>query len=275
MVQVSEKKCDFATLFNGQFSGGQIPDEHIIIVYGDGEEVAGVLGYEDVSLAGVTVEKQEMGSIEIAYFLADGVSGLMGFAYSTLTSAYKGSNITTHKEKDMIQYTNFIGNAIKQGLIDPLFSVVLERGNGQSQVALGGLPTISYDQDFTTVPLQIVEFSPKLPIGATKYTYYTIDVGGFVVDGTDIGSTIPMVVDTGTTLIYLPTSLADEVNAAFNPPAVYDKTEGVYITDCDATPPSFAVTIGGTNFKINAAEVLLTSQPLGKGLCVSSRRLYC
>lgn len=112
------------------------------------------------------------------YWLGDSViSGVIGFAYSSLTSAFNGTDPFADDEE--MHFPNFLDNAIRQGDIDPMFSHVLERdpaGNGF--LALGGLPPLDFDPQFTSVPLQVVQFSPDDPIGASNFTYYTIDLDG-------------------------------------------------------------------------------------------------
>lgn len=272
---VAESRCHFGKLFTGTFDEGKVPNQHINIQYGSGEVVAGVLGYEDVTVAGVTVDHQEIGLIREAFWDGDDVtSGILGFAYSTITDAYKGNNLAGYNPANLVPYTNFIGNVVKQGKIDPSFSIVLERNGGQSQLALGGLPTTSFNHDFTTVPLEIYEFSPKLPIGATHYTYYTIEVDGFVLNANTVGSSVHAIVDSGTTIAYLPAAITEAFNRAFDPPATLKG--GLWEVRCDATPPSFSVRIGGTDFVINSAELLppqAISYDPKTGLCVCRVRV--
>jgi hypothetical protein len=55
----SEASCDFGPVGPSSFEDGQISDENFNITYGDGEFVTGIMGYEDVTVAGLTVTKQE------------------------------------------------------------------------------------------------------------------------------------------------------------------------------------------------------------------------
>lgn len=52
---VDNSKCDFGAKFSGDFDDGDIDDEHFYITYGDGSTIYGKLGYEKVTLGGVTV----------------------------------------------------------------------------------------------------------------------------------------------------------------------------------------------------------------------------
>lgn len=77
---------------------------------------------------------------------------------------------------------------------------------------------------------------------------------------------MPIQVDSGTTLNYYPTSIANAVNAAFSPPATYNDTEGAYVVDCNATAPAHSITIGGTEFTINPLDMILYA---GDNVCIS------
>lgn len=263
--QVATSKCAFGKLWNGKYEEGQVAGENFNISYGDGEFLVGTLGYEDVTIAGVTVKHQEIASVNEGYWVGDGVtSGIAGFAYSSLTSAYTGNNpAKDNPQTNNVHYTNWIDNAIDEGKIDSLFSIAIERGanGGGGQVALGGLPTISFDHTFASTPLEIHSFTPRHPIEAKNYTYYTIQPDAIVVGGQSAKLNIPVIVDSGTTLVYFPPALAKAVNKAFNPPSVL--VNGLWENYCNAVPPDVAITIGGKEFKISASEVLLKGA-LGK-----------
>ena len=75
-----------------------------------------------------------------------------------------------------------------------------------------------------------------------------------------------VIVDSGTTLLYAPTKVAYAVNAQFDPPAVFDQSQGAFFVDCDAKAPTFGVVIGGATFYINALDLVVYN---GGGPCVS------
>lgn len=138
------------------------------------------------------------------------------------------------------------------------------------------------------------------PQMATQYSFYTIIADAYVYEGSEnttvettgawnklfsdatVNTTqFPIIVDSGTTLLYLPTGKSGrghtpsgrEVNAyhyrsaelyedllsLYDPPAVYIDDEGAAFAPCDASVPSLGVQIGGTVFYISEADMLMQS----------------
>ena len=63
-----------------------------------------------------------------------------------------------------------------------------------------------------------------------------------------------MIVDSGTTLIYLPNSVAVIVNSLFDPLATFDTGSGQYVANCSVVAPKFGVYIGGQLFYVNTLD---------------------
>lgn len=57
----SAATCNFGPVYSGTIT--QIPNEHFQISYGDGEFVTGIIGTQDVTIAGITVPKQTVSSL--------------------------------------------------------------------------------------------------------------------------------------------------------------------------------------------------------------------
>lgn len=55
-----KKTCNFGPGFKGDFGKDRIPNLNFNISYGDGEFVTGDFGYQDVTIAGIKVPKQEV-----------------------------------------------------------------------------------------------------------------------------------------------------------------------------------------------------------------------
>jgi hypothetical protein len=189
------------------------------------------------------------------------------------TSAYNGTDPTLDNTAtgEQIVYNPIFKTMYTDGLVAPLFSLAILRDiSGDSgYLALGGLPPVNISGDFTSTPILVttIEGYPQ------TYDFYTIAIEGLTVDGVTLprSSKTKYIVDSGTTLNYLPTRFADIVNSAFEPPAFYDEDEGVYIVDCGATAPSFGININGTIFYTNPLDMILLAgtDSNGNDVCIS------
>lgn len=157
MPYLQEADCYFGPVFNGTFDEGSIKDENFNIGYGDGEFLTGVLGYENITVAGLTVDHQEVALVNYSYWFGDSVtSGLMGLAYPLLTSAFEGTNTSADSLSTQVEYDPIITTMIKENIIDPVFSLALDRNSDSGYLALGGLPPVNYTGSFATTPILMV-----------------------------------------------------------------------------------------------------------------------
>ncbi|KAJ5088737.1 acid protease [Penicillium angulare] len=266
--KTTESECAFgSSTYTVDKGFKEISGEEFSIEYGDGEYLYGFMGKESVTLAGITVE-QEVAIVNQAAWEGDGTtSGLTGLAYPALTSAYSES--TDAQE----EYNPIFTTMYKEGLIDSYFSLAILRdvSGAAGYLTLGGLPPIDFEETFTSTDILITSIE-----GYSKsYDFYTINIDDVTLNGKAVsgsgGSDIQYIVDSGTTLNYYPTSIADAVNAAFDPPATYSDDEGAYVVDCNATAPAHGITIGGTTFKINPLDMILYAgtDDEGNDVCIS------
>lgn len=70
----------------------------------------------------------------------------------------------------------------------------------------------------------------------------------------------------GTTTLNLPTPIAKDINALFDPPAVYSEKKQSYHVACNATAPEIGVRIAGHVFPINPSDLIYTDTD---GTCFS------
>ncbi|TVY33153.1 putative aspartic-type endopeptidase [Lachnellula subtilissima] len=254
----------------------QIPDENFNITYGDGEFLTGILGYENLTLAGITVNT----TIPIVDFAAwdgdDTSSGLLGLGYPNVTRAYVGTD--PHNDSVHAFYDPIFTTMYKQGLVAPMFSLAIERdlSGPAGYLALGGLPPVDFMEEFTSTPIVITRLAntQKYPV---EYDFYSINMDAVVLDNVSLpsaanGTAYSYLVDSGTTLNYFPTELADAVAAAYNPPAIHQPDDdGTYYVDCNATAPGLGLTIGGTTFWTNPIDMIQVSgtDDDGNDICVS------
>lgn len=155
-----------------------------------------------------------------------------------------------------------------QGLVAPLFSLAILRDiSGPSgYLSLGGTPPVDYVGGFTSTPILVTSIT-GFPKG---YDFYTIKVDSIKLGKNKLaGGTY--IVDSGTTLNYVPTPIANKINKAFSPPAVYDDDQGAYVVDCKAKAPSLGINIAGTVFYTNPLDMILLAgtDDNGNDVCIS------
>ena len=120
------------------------------VKYGAGIS-SGVVGYEKVTFGGLTLDSQEIGVADKITDPGDGNdSGILGPGYPALTSAHPGSNYSNASLsffENRIIYSPLFTSLYTSGLIDPYFSLALDRpavnvSNGSGgTLSLGTLPT--------------------------------------------------------------------------------------------------------------------------------------
>ena len=130
------------------------------LVYGDGDYVGGEVGYDDVTIAGLTVEKQQLLlGTESLWQAGDNItSGLLGLSYPLETRVFNSSNQAenfvgspTHRKYDPL-FTNMH----KKGLVSPVFSMAMDRKTKEGWLAFGGLPPVDHEEEGAKTPIRIV-----------------------------------------------------------------------------------------------------------------------
>ena len=220
----------------------------------DGTWVKGIFGSMNITVAGFTI-RQEVGLADKASELSGDSksSGLIGLSYPPLAEeTYDGNNTTQYSSA---QNRSIFFTMVKENLIQPMFSLAIERDESGGYLALGELPPVSYVDQFITTPLLRLRFG-----------LYGITVDGVEYSGsgkvktlTDTWPDTQMIVDSGATTIWLPRTIADEINSLFNPPAYpgLAGSLGSYYVSCDAEPPRFAVKIAGQSFWVDPQDMII------------------
>ena len=134
-------------------------------MYAGGEQILGELGYQDVTIAGIAVKKQEIVLIDEVAYRGDGVtSGILGLAYPIVVRAFNSTNPAAWIPGTAahLKYDPIFTNMYKQGHVSPgVFSVAMDRKNASGYLAFGGLPPVAVSPDFAKTPIRIV--SSRLP----------------------------------------------------------------------------------------------------------------
>ncbi|KAL8704716.1 MAG: hypothetical protein Q9201_002140 [Fulgogasparrea decipioides] len=263
-VPLPEDQCHFGNLYTSSPTFKQIPGQNFNIRYGDGEALTGIVGTEDVTLAGITVKNQEIALINYAAWKGDNSSsGVIGLAFPGITSAFNGSDPAFDTAADELDYSPLFTSMYTQRRVAPVFSLAINRGEESGGLlALGGLPPVKHDEYFASTP---IEQSVARPGNAAKpeYQYYTISVQGIKYGNTSEKAELRADVDSGTSLVFLPSKTASRINRLFDPPGRYDASTGEYAVDCKAKAPRFGILIGGHTFFVNRRDLIIKTQTGG------------
>lgn len=154
-----------------------------------------------------------------------------------------------------------IYNAINQGsLKKPLFSFYMGNNtNGDEDTVTGGVATFGgidkdhYEGDITWLPIR-------------RKAYWEVKFDGIGLgDDYALLDNHGIIADTGTSLITLPSDLAEMINSQIGATKGWT---GQYSIDCDsrATLPDVTFTLGGVNFTLSAYDYTLDLQ----GSCISA-----
>ena len=263
-----------------------VPDEFIGFQLGSGK-LSGPFGREDVTLGGLTVKAQLIGIANMTSQNGYGIdSGIVGFGYPSLTSAHVGlvANVSnTTFDFNKAEYDPLFVSMYKQGLVEPYFSVALERTPLDTLTApggyltLGGIPPVPHDSNFARSPVEITPVPLNYTENKPQRSWWTINIEGVSYGSsadsqnlTTNSTNFLAVVDTGNWFNFHPPELAEKVNQLFDPPGKWvTDADGIpiYMVDCNATAPSFGYKIGGQTFFHNGKDLIIN---VGEEVCVSS-----
>lgn len=277
--------CEFGPTYTESSTFQAIANENYEQTYTDGEYLFGAYGKEQVTVAGVTVKEQQIAAIQSANWNGDGVSsGVLGLGFPGNTQAYSGTSQVSDTADAKIQYSPFFTSATAGGSVAPLFCLALSRDATGGMLAIGGLPPVAYVPIFASTPFQLLTISSTSATAGAKpdYTFYTITTNGFeylsAQSNWNVGSwltyfgnpndatQVQVIIDSGTTVNYLPQVEADRVNALFEPAAKFDASSNYYIVDCNAKAPEFGVRIGQEVFYVNPEDNIVR---LSATVCVT------
>lgn len=202
------------------------------ITYGDNSGASGTVYGDKVVVGSVTATSQavEAATSVSSQFTQDTDNdGLLGLAFSTINTV-----------QPKAQTTFF--DTVKSTLAKPLFTANLKMGAAGSY-DFGYIDASKYSGSITYVTVNTAQGFWQFTAGA-----YSIGTGAAT------GSVGTSIADTGTTLLYLPSTI---VSAYYKQvaSAVVDNQQGGYVFDCDATLPNFSVVIGGKTFVVPGSYI--------------------
>ena len=281
---VSPQKCGYG---GARYTGSafkRIPNTHMNISYGNHDLLNGPSGYIDLNFGGIAVPKQQISLPRFAAVGPEGnLSGLVGLAYPGTTLSYHGSDPSKDIECDPNKlpinktcnrdvYANLPTTIFQEKLTNPIFALALSRSPTSGGVlTIGGIPKLDAPHVNATHGVQVtVPNEPLHREGNKNLTWYLADVEGLVYPHARKGAGDGQyVVDSGSSTLSVPAADAEAINAAFDPPAMHNKTLGYYVR-CDAKAPPLGVQIGGKVFYVNPKDLALDPGPGYDGWCLSA-----
>jgi len=213
------------------------------IQYGTGS-MDGIVDQDVVQIGDLQVTtKFGEANTEADFFQQTTFDGILGMAFSAISSEQVPTPFET---------------MVSQGVVsDSVFSFYLNTaadGTAGGELTLGGINTDHYTGDITYVPV-------------TQQQYWNVGLdGAFVGDKQATISTNSAAIDTGTTLIVMPTADAKAVNDLVGGTLI-PNGDGSYSIPCTTdTLPTFSIQFGGQKFAIAPKYYVLSN---GDGTCVS------
>jgi Eukaryotic aspartyl protease len=246
--------CTYNKTYNISSTFKQISNQTFGVKYGAGI-ASGVVGYEKVTFGGLTLDSQEIGVADKITDPGDGNdSGVLGLGYPALTSAHPGTNYSNASLsffENRTLYSPLFTSLYKSGLVDPYFSLALNRpavniSNGSGgTLSLGTLPNIAHNPTFAVAPVEIMAVIPPLfTNNIPQKSYWALTIKGTTYASSTNHTPFQAIVDCGNFLNYLPAALALAANNAFSPPATRNadfEANGQYDVACNATAPRFGL----------------------------------
>lgn len=253
--------CPFYRFDTSQSSTYKSLNQPFGIQYGIGS-VNGTYVTDTVTVGGATIQNQQLG---LAYNTEDimqpnsgmgssGViseqivaNGILGMGYPSLTQA---------NSQGEGPYNPFVFNLVSQGVIqDPVFSIYLNSISApgwSGEIIFGGIDHDKFEGDLTYLPVAGLTSSSSnthFDTGSNNnvsshyqnYYYWMVYGQGLGVTNSTIANPSwrlrqvgAYILDTGTTLTYLPSSVAADVIQAIAGENNYalDRQSGVYLVDC-------------------------------------------
>ncbi|GAM82180.1 hypothetical protein ANO11243_001590 [Dothideomycetidae sp. 11243] len=203
------------------------------VQYGDGSSSTGVVYSDKVTIGGVTVTSQAVEaatSVSAAFYNNSGVDGLLGMALNPLNTVRP------------TQQNTWFDNAHTL-LAQPLYALSVRKQEVGS-LDFGFINATKY-----VGKLNYINVTP-----ATGSGFWEFNVRRFAVNGTmhDSGSWFNSIVDSGTSLLYLPDTVVKTYYASV-PSAAIDPSWGGYTFPCSVNIPPMGIYIAGVKYSIPAS----------------------
>lgn len=220
----------------GKSTGGSVE-----VSYGSGS-FSGNEYTDKVSFAGLTVSKQSIGAATSSSGF-QGVDGIIGFGPVDLTEDTVSNANTVPTFMDNLYSQRSISTEVLGVSFRPESGSDDDDTNGE--LTLGGIDSSKYSGALT--------YFPKLTSG-TASAYWGIAIASFKYGSTTLSSNAQGIVDTGTTLIYIPTAAYNKFLSATG--GTTDSNSGL-ASFSKAPTSNFVITFGSTAYTLTPSQYLI------------------
>jgi len=220
---------------------GKSTGKSVSVSYGSGS-FSGTEYTDTVSFAGLTVSSQSIGSARSSQGF-DGVDGIFGLGPADLTEGTVSGTSTVPTFMDNLRSQGTISTEVLGVYFKPESGS--DTGDTNGELTLGGTDSSKYTGSIT--------YFPKSTSGDAA-PYWGISVASFTYGSTTLASSVQGIVDTGTTLIYIPTTAYNKFLSATG--GKTDPNSGLAIF---STKPSsnFNIKFGSTTYTLTPAQYLV------------------
>lgn len=222
-------------------STGKSTGDSVSVSYGSGS-FSGTEYTDTVSFGGLSVSSQSIGAASTSSGFTS-VDGIIGFGPVDLTEGTVSNTDTV---------PTFLDNLYKAGSIDTnVLGVYFSPESGSDsddangELTLGGTDSSKYTGSLT--------YHSKLTSGDAS-EYWGISIASFTYGSTTLASSASGIVDTGTTLIYIPTSAYNKFLSAAG--GATDSSSGLARFSTKPTS-NFTIKFGTTSYTLTPAQYLV------------------
>lgn len=224
-----------------QTSTGRSTGNSVSVSYGSGS-FSGTEYTDKVSFGGLTVNSQSIGAASRSTGF-NSVDGIVGFGPVDLTQGTVSNTNTVPTFMDNLYNQGSISTEVLGVSFRPESGSDTSDTNGE--LTLGGVDSAHYSGSLT--------YFPQLTSGAAA-PYWGLSIASFTYGSTTLASGATGIIDTGTTLIYIPTSAYNRFLSAAG--GSTDSNSGLASFSTKPTA-NFAIKFGSTTYTLTPAQYLV------------------
>lgn len=233
------------TLFNPAKSSSFVdyPGATWSTQYGDGSSASGTVGFDVVTIGGVTAQKQ---CVELAQQIhkfgsLKASDGLLGLGFSSINQV---------KPQQQLTFWENVQDQLEQ----PLFTADLDE-TATGSYEFGSIDSSKFTGDIHYTPVD------------NSRGYWMLESNSYSINGEtqQCSQCSPLIADTGTSLLLLDEDVVEAYYGQVQS-AQYDNQQGLFVYSCDDTLPDFGLAIG-SDYTAVLKGSLMNFAEVGNGQC--------